>query len=225
VNRRTGLAGYVLAGVAVAAFAALAWVVSPDAVLGPLTWLADDPVRFGAALIALTAVRPFLAWPTTLLAAVAGFGYGWAGLPVGVAAMVATALLPYWLGRAGRVRAREDSQLADRLCGAGERLAETTGGIRAVAATRLLPVPSDAVSVAAGGSGIRLRSLLVGTALGELPWAVVGVAAGVSVTRLANGGLASADPTALVAMAGLGALLLAGPLYRTFIRDRTSPTA
>jgi len=151
----------------------------PDAVLGPLlTWLADDPVRFGAALIALTAIRPLLAWPTTLLAAVvAGFGYGWAGVPIGVAAMVATALPPYWLARAGRVRARDGSQIADRLCGAGERLADATGGVRAVTATRLLPVPSDAVSLAAGGSGIRLRSLLFGTALGELRGGV-GVAIG-----------------------------------------------
>ena len=225
MNRRTGLVGYALAGVAVAAVAAIAWVVSSDAVLGPLTWLADDPLRFGAALLALTAVRPLLAWPTTLLAVVAGFGYGWAGLPVAVAAMVATALPPYWLARGGRVRVRERSRIADRLCGAGERLAETTGGVRTVTATRLLPVPSDAVSVAAGGSGVRLRSLLVGTALGELPWAVVGVAIGVSVTRLAGGGVASVDPTALVAMAGVGALLLAGPLYRTFLRDSSSPTA
>jgi uncharacterized membrane protein YdjX (TVP38/TMEM64 family) len=225
VNRRTGLVGYALAGVALAAVAAVAWVVSPDVVLGPLTWLADDPLRFGAALLALTAIRPLVAWPTTLLAVVAGFGYGWAGLPVAVATMVATALPPYWLARGGRVRARERSRIADRLCGAGERLAETTGGVRAVTATRLLPVPSDAVSVAAGGSGIRLRSLLVGTALGELPWAVVGVAIGVSVTRLADGGVASIDPTALVAMAGVGALLLAGPLYRTFLRDSASPTA
>jgi uncharacterized membrane protein YdjX (TVP38/TMEM64 family) len=225
VTRRTGVVGYVLGGGALAALAAVAWVLSPDAVLAPLSWLADDPIRFGAALVALTAIRPLLAWPTTLLAVVAGFGYGWAGVPIGVAAMVATALPPYWLARAGRVRARDGSRIADRLCGAGERLADATGGVRAVTATRLLPVPSDAVSIAAGGSGIRVRSLLVGTALGELPWAVIGVAIGVSVDRLANGGTVSIDPTVLVAMAGLGALLLVGPLYRTFISDRASPTA
>lgn len=224
MNRRTGIVGYALAGVTLAALAALAWAVSPDAVLGRLSWLADDPIRFGVALVGLTAVRPVLAWPTTLLAVVAGFGYGWVGLPIGVAVMVATALPPYWLARAGRVRAREGSAVADRLCGAGERLADATGGVRAVTATRLLPVPSDAVSVAAGGSGIGLRSLLVGTALGELPWAVIGVAIGVSVDRLAEGGAVGLDPTALIAMAGLGALLLAGPLYRTFIKDRVSST-
>jgi len=225
VNRRTGVAGYVLAGVALAALSAVAWVVSPTPFsAADVARRRPGPVR-RAALIALTAIRPLLAWPTTLLAVVAGFGYGWAGVPIGVAAMVATALPPYWLARAGRVRARDGSQIADRLCGAGERLADATGGVRAVTATRLLPVPSDAVSLAAGGSGIRLRSLLFGTALGELPWAIVGVAIGVSVDRLANGGTASIDPTVLVAMAGLGTLLLAGPLYRTFIRDRASPTA
>ena len=224
MNRRLGIVGYALAGVALAALATIAWTVSPDAVLGPLSWLADDPIRFAAALVALTAVRPFLAWPTTLLAVVAGFGYGWLGVPIAVAAMVATALPPYWFARAGRVRAREGSRLADRLCGAGERFADATGGVRAVTGTRLLPVPSDAVSVAAGGAGVRLRPLFVGTAIGELPWAIVGVAIGISVDRLADGGTASIDPTVVVAMAGLGALLLAGPVYRTVIIDSASPT-
>ncbi|AZQ14710.1 TVP38/TMEM64 family protein [Halorubrum sp. PV6] len=221
---RSGLVGYALAALGLGASVAVAWAVSPAAVLGPLSWLADDPLRFGAVILALTAIRPLLAWPTTLLAVAAGFGYGWAGLPVGVAAMVVTALPPYWLARAGRVRAREDSRIAERLCGAGERFADAAGGVRGVAATRLLPVPSDAVSIAAGGSGVRLRPLLAGTALGELPWAVVGVAIGVSADRIAAGGALTVDPTVVVPMAGLGLLLLAGPLYRTLIKDR-SPAA
>jgi uncharacterized membrane protein YdjX (TVP38/TMEM64 family) len=203
----------------------VAWAVSPAAVLDPLSWLADDPLRFGVVVLALTAIRPLLAWPTTLLAVAAGFGYGWVGLPVGVAAMVATALPPYWLARAGRVRARADSRIADQLCGAGERFAAAAGGVRAVAAPRLLPVPSDAVSIAAGGSGVRLRPLLAGTAIGELPWAVVGVAIGVSADRIAAGGAPTVDPTVVVSMAGLGVLLLAGPLYRTLIRSRSTTTA
>lgn len=222
---RSGLVGYALAALGLGASVAVAWAVSPAAVLGPLSWLADDPLRFGAVVLALTAVRPLLAWPTTLLAVAAGFGYGWAGLPVGVAAMVATALPPYWLARAGRVRAREDSRIAERLCGAGERFAAAAGGVRAVAATRLLPVPSDAVSIAAGGSGVRLRPLLAGTALGELPWAVVGVAIGVSADRIAAGGALTVDPAVVVPMAGLGLLLLAGPLYRTLIKDRSAAAA
>ncbi|GAB7008776.1 TVP38/TMEM64 family protein [Halorubrum trueperi] len=225
MNRWSVAAGYALAGIALAALVTVAWVASPDAALAPLTWLADHPVRFGVALLALTAVRPFLAWPTTLLSAAVGFGYGWAGVPVGVALVTLTALPPYALARSGRTRARADFGVADRLCGAGERLADAAGGIRAVAATRLLPLPSDAVSLVAGGSGIRLRPFLVGTAVGELPWVILGIAVGASLDRLAGGDLAAVDPTVLAGMAGAGALLLAGPFYRTFVGEKPASTA
>lgn len=225
MTRRSGLVGSALATLGLGASVTVAWAVSPAAVLDPLSWLADDPLRFGVALLALTAVRPLLAWPTTLLAVAVGFGYGWAGVPLGVALLVVTAVLPYRLARAGRVRARGAFRAADRLCDAGERLATAAGGVRAVAATRLLPLPSDAVSVGAGAVGIRRRPFLVGTALGELPWVVVGVAVGVSLDRLAAGNLSVVDPTALVAMAGVGALLLAGPVYRTVVGEGSAPTA
>ena len=224
MNRRFVLLGYVAAGAAVAAAAAVTWLASPAAALARLSVLAADPVRFGVALLALTTVRPFLAWPTTLLAVAVGFGYGWVGVPLGVALLVATALLPYFLARTGRVRVRNASRTADRLCDAGERLATTTGGVRAVTATRLLPLPSDAVSVGAGASGVRPRPFLLGTAAGELPWVIVGVAVGVSLDRLATGDLSAVDPTALVAMAGVGALLLAGPAYRTLRGEEPAST-
>lgn len=217
MNRRFVGVGYAVAGVLLAAVAAFAWLSSPDVVLASVTRLAADPLRFGVVLLALTAVRPFLAWPTTLLAVVVGFGYGWGGVPIGVALLVATAILPYGLARAGRVRVRSDFRTADRICRAGERLADEAGSARAVAATRFLPIPSDVVSIGAGASGIRLRSFLLGTAVGELPWVIVGVAVGVSIDRLAAGELSVVDPTAFVAMAGVGTLLLVGPVYRTFV--------
>lgn len=225
MNRRFALSGYVAAGVAVAGVAAVAWVASPEAAIGRLALLAGEPVLFGAALLALTAVRPFLAWPTTLLAVAVGFGYGWVGVPLGVVLLVATAIVPYRLGRAGRVRVRDASRTADRFCDAGERLATAAGDVRAVTATRLLPLPSDAVSVGAGAAGIGPRPFLLGTAAGELPWVIVGVAVGVSLDRLAAGDLAAVDPTVLVAMAGTGALLLAGPLYRTLAGEESASTA
>jgi len=225
VNRRFALFGYLVAGVAVAGAAAVARLASPEAAVARLALLADDPVRVGAALLALTAVRPLLAWPTTLLAVAVGFGYGWVGVPLGVALLAATAVVPYRVARAGRVRVRGVSRRADRLCDAGERLATAAGSVRAVAGTRLLPVPSDAVSVGAGAAGIRPRPFLLGTAVGELPWVIVGVAVGVSLDRLAAGDLSAVDPTALVAMAGGGALLLAGPLYRTLVREEPATTA
>lgn len=221
MNRRSLVGGYVVAGVGVAAVAAVALLVSPSFVFGPLEWLAAHPVRFGAALVALAAIRPFLAWPNTLLAVAVGYGYGWTGLPLGIALLTLTALPAYRLARAGRSQARAALPAADRLFDASERFATATGGVRAVAAMRLFPIPSDAVSVGAGVADVRTRPFLLGTAVGELPWVVVGIAVGVSLDRLAAGGLSAVDPIAIVAMAGIGALLLSGPLYRTFLGEQS----
>jgi uncharacterized membrane protein YdjX (TVP38/TMEM64 family) len=175
-------------------------------------------------VVALAAVRPLLAWPTTLLAVAVGFGYGWLGTPFALALVVGTALLPYALARAGRLRLRdgaetpEDPGVAARFCRAGERFAAESGSVRAVAGTRLLPLPSDAVTVGAAAAGVGVRPFVLGTALGELPWVLCGVAVGVSLDRLAAGGGSLVDPTVILGMAGVGALVLAGPLYRTFVR-------
>ena len=224
MNRRSTLGRYAVAGAVVAALAALALAVSPEEALSRLRWLATDPLRFGVAVVALAAVRPLLAWPTTLLAVAVGFGYGWVGAPFALALVVGTALPPYALARAGRLRIRdgsetaEDPGIADRFCRAGERFAAESGSVRAVAGTRLLPLPSDAVTVGAAAAGVGVRPFLVGTALGELPWVLAGVAVGVSLDRLAASGGSLVDPTVILGMAAVGALVLAGPLYRTFVR-------
>lgn len=228
MNRRSTLGRYAVAGAVVAALAALALAVSPEEALSRLRWLATDPLRFGVAVVALAAVRPLLAWPTTLLAVAVGFGYGWVGAPFALALVVGTALPPYALARAGRLRLRDGSEpgsepnaeqgIADRFCRAGERFAAESGSVRAVAGTRLLPLPSDAVTVGAAAAGVGVRPFLVGTALGELPWVLAGVAVGVSLDRLAASGGSLVDPTVILGMAAVGALVLAGPLYRTFVR-------
>ncbi|SFR60392.1 VTT domain-containing protein [Halorubrum sodomense] len=229
MNRRSTLGRYALAGVAVAALAAFALATSPEAALARLRWLATDPIRFGLAAVALAAVRPLLAWPTTLLAVAVGFAYGWVGTPFALALVVGTALPPYALARAGRLRLRDDPRTGEepgvtaRFCRAGERFAAESGSVRAVAGTRLLPLPSDAVTVGAAAAGVGTRSFLLGTAAGELPWVLCGVAVGVSLDRLAAGGGSLLDPTAILGMAAVGALLLAGPLYRTFLGP--DPTA
>ncbi|WP_066417546.1 TVP38/TMEM64 family protein [Halorubrum aethiopicum] len=217
MNRR-----HVLGGAVVALAVLLAWAASPAAALATLEWLAADPIRFGVALVALAAVRPLLAWPTTLLAVVAGFGYGWAGVPVGVVLLTATAVPPYWLARAGRARLTSDSRAVERVSAAGSRLVADAGGLRAVAGCRFLPVPADAVSVTAGVSGVAPRPFLAGTAVGEFPWVVAGVAVGVSADRLASDELSVADPALFVALALAGALLLARPLYRAWRDDRAT---
>ncbi|MFC6754047.1 TVP38/TMEM64 family protein, partial [Halorubrum tibetense] len=67
----------------------------------------------------------------------------------------------------------------------------------------------------AGVSGIRTRPFVVGTAIGEFPWVIAGVALGVSADRLARNDLSAVDPSLILALALVGLLLLAGPIYRT----------
>lgn len=191
-----------------------AWLTSPAAALEWLTWLAADPIRFGVVLLGLTLVRPFLAWPTTLLAVAVGYGYGWAGVPLGIAAMTLTALPPYYLARragGGRVTA------------AGEWFVGAAGGgLRTVIASRLLPTPSDVISIGAGVSRVPLRPFLAGTAVGETPWVVAGVIVGSSVDRLVAGDVSGVmDLHLLLGMAAAGTLLIAGPLYRTVCEEPT----
>jgi uncharacterized membrane protein YdjX (TVP38/TMEM64 family) len=204
MDRRVRLA----AGSAVVAAVALGgWLVAPGYVLSRLAWLATDPLRFALALCALAVVRPLFAWPTTLIALAAGYGLGLAGVPLALALIVLTSVPSYALARA----ARGESRVAT----AGERLAATTGEVRAVTASRLVPAPSDVVSVAAGVADVSLGAFLLGTAIGELPWAVAGVLAGSSLPSLAAGSLSAAfDRRLVVAAALFGVLVLAGPAYR-----------
>jgi uncharacterized membrane protein YdjX (TVP38/TMEM64 family) len=205
--RRPRLGVRVAAGVALAAVLAAAAVASPDAVLARATWLAADPTRFVVAAVCLALVRPLLAWPTTLLAVVVGFALGVAGFPFALSLIVLTSVPPYLfarrVGRGGRVAAT------------GEAFVERAGDARSVIASRLLPAPSDVVSVAAGVAGVRLRWFLVGTAVGEVPWAAAGVLAGASAETLAAGDVAGAFDLRLVVVAGLAAAALLAPtLYR-----------
>lgn len=211
VKRRLLAGGVVLAVVALGA-----WLTSPATALARLEWLAADPLRFGLALLVVAAVRPFLAWPTTALAVAVGYGYGWAGVPFGVLLITLTALPPYALARKGRG--------GGRVARAGERVVGVAGGTRTVVASRLLPTPSDAISVGAGVARVPLRSFLIGTAVGELPWVVVGVAVGVSTDRLLAGDLSVVDPVLIVGMLAGAVLLLAGPCYRAY-QSRESDSA
>ncbi len=182
-------------------------LTSPQWVLSRLDWLAADPIRFAAALVALALVRPLLAWPTTLIAVVVGYGWGFRGLPIALALIALTSVPPFLLAR----------QSADggRFASAGARAVDATGDLRGVIVSRLLPAPSDVVSVGIGLSGVPLRAFVIGTAIGELPWAVAGIVAGRSIGRVLREGLGAVIELELILAAGVAALLLlAGPAYR-----------
>jgi uncharacterized membrane protein YdjX (TVP38/TMEM64 family) len=205
MRRRRLLAG---AGV-VAAVAALGLARSPAWLLGRLAWVAADPLRLAAALVAAAVVRPLFVWPTTLLAVVAGYGYGFAGVPFALALVVVTSLPPYWLAERGRTEGRVRAT--------GHRVVDETGDLRSVAASRLLPLPSDVVSVGAGIAGVAPGAFALGTAVGEVPWVVAGVAAGASLADLDRAPAAldaALTPQFVLAAVLLAVLALAGPLFR-----------
>ncbi|WP_224449162.1 TVP38/TMEM64 family protein [Haloprofundus salilacus] len=195
-------------GAVIALTALAAWFVSPETLFERLRWLAADPVRFVTVLTLVALVRPLLAWPTTLLAVVVGYTHGLVWTPIALALVVVSSVPPYFFGR----HVRGDS---GRFAAAGERFVDTTGNVRSVAASRLFPAPSDIVSVGAGIADVRLRSYLLGTALGEIPWVVGGVFVGGSLGALTADSLTGLfDVRLVVAAAVVSLLLLAGPLYR-----------
>ncbi len=217
VSRRRFLAVGVAVGVAVGAWAATA----PATALARLDTLAATPLRLLAALAALAVVRPFLAWPTSLLSVVAGYGFGLVGVVPAAGLVTLSGLPPYLVadrGRAGLLAG--DGRLADamaRVNTVGDRALSVAGPTRTTAVARLAPLPSDVVSAAAGAVGVPVRGYLLGTAVGELPWVVGAVAVGASLERLAAGGVAAAfDPRLVVAAALAGVALLVGPLYRQY---------
>lgn len=220
VSRHRFLAVGLAIGVTVGAWA----VASPATALARLDALATSPAQLLATLAVLAVVRPFLAWPTSLLSVVAGYSLGLVGVVPAAGLVTLTGLPPYLVadrGRAGLLAG--DGRLADamtRLDTASETALSVAGPTRTTAAARLAPLPSDVVSAAAGAVGVPVRGYLLGTAVGELPWVVGAVALGASLERLAADGVTAAfDPRLVVAAALAGVALLAGPLYRQYTNE------
>lgn len=203
----------IAAGAALAVVLAGALLTSPEVVLSRAAWLVADPVRLLVAAVAFAAVRPLLAWPTTLLAVLLGYGLGPSGFPVALVLVTLTSVPPFLLAR----RLGSDGDVA----AAGAAFVKRAGGVRSVVASRLVPAPSDVVSVAAGVAGVRLSTFLVGTAIGEVPWVVAGTVIGVSAGTLTAGAVVDvADPRLVAAAAFAAALLLAPTAYDWYVERR-----
>ena len=193
----------IAAGAALTVVVVGALFTSPEAVLSRAAWLVADPVRLLVAAVAFAIVRPLLAWPTTLLAVLLGYGLGFSGFPIALALVTLTSVPPFLLAR----RLGSDGEVA----AAGAAFVERAGGVRSVVASRLVPAPSDVVSVAAGVAGVRLPTFLVGTAIGEVPWVLAGTVVGLSAGRLTAGAVADVADPRLVAGAAVAAVLLLTP--------------
>ncbi|WP_158056085.1 TVP38/TMEM64 family protein [Halorussus halophilus] len=196
-----------LAGVVAASL-----LVSPDRLVETVRTVADRPLLFGTVLVGVYLVRPLFAWPTTLVAILAGYGYGAvAGFPVALAGTTASALLPFLFAR----YVDGGTGLVGRLGDSGQRFFDATGDLRGMIASRLAPAPSDPVSAAAGLSGVSTGAFVLGTAIGEIPWTVAAVLAGSSLETLSVGGLSAIGWELIVAAGAVAVALLAGPAYRT----------
>jgi uncharacterized membrane protein YdjX (TVP38/TMEM64 family) len=208
----------VAAGAIVGVVATAALLTSPDVVFARAAWLVADPVRLVVAAVAFAVVRPLLAWPTTLLAVFLGFGLGYAGFPVALVLVTLTSVPPFLLAR----RLGGDGDVAT----AGAAVVDRAGGVRSVVASRLIPAPSDVVSVAAGVAGVRLSTFLVGTAVGEVPWVLAGTFVGRSAGTLTAGTVGGvADPRLFAAAATVAALLLAPTAYDWYLERDPAPDA
>ena len=200
----------IAAGAVLAIVVAGALLTSPETVFSRAAWLVADPVRLLGAAVGFAIFRPVLAWPTTLLAVLLGYGFGFAGFPVALALVTLTSLPPFLL--ANRLGADGD------VAAAGAAVVDRAGGIRSVVASRLVPAPSDVVSVAAGVAGVRLPAFVIGTTIGEIPWVLAGTVVGLSAETLTAGAVAEvADPRLVVAAAVSAVLLLAPTAYDWYL--------
>lgn len=162
---------------------ALAVSIELPSIAGMRTWLDEGSsarwlaVVLGVAVALLTPIsRTAL---SVLLGAVAGFPAGLAvALSGGLLGGLAGFALSRWLGREAITR------LAGARLARLDRVANERGFV-AVLAARLMPVPPFVfVSYAAGLSGVRLGPYLLGTAVGLVPWSVLYVGIGASVTSI-----------------------------------------
>lgn len=148
------------------------------------TWWAI--VAYGA----LSALRPVVLFPASVLTVVAGLLFG-AVLGVVVAALAAngSALIAYHLGRQLRRPPGGASGVGDdemsRIEAWTQRL--RTHGFEAVLLMRLLFLPYDAVSYVCGLVRVPVRQFLAANAIGTLPGTVAFVLVGASIERLDEG--------------------------------------
>ena len=210
-RRRVALGAVLLALVAIAV------VVRPETAIGELRSVLFSP-WFPVVLLGLYLLRPFLGWPIIVLSGLVGFRYGVVlGLPVALAGVVGTSLIPYAAGRHFDL----DGPIWGWFVGGSQRYFRTAGDLRGIIAARLAPTPAEPVSAAAGFGGVPVGPFVLGTLIGELPWTIAAVTVGHSLSVYSVREM-TLDWRLAVAGAVAALLLLAGPLYRVYRNRQTT---
>ncbi|SDF56607.1 TVP38/TMEM64 family protein [Halorientalis regularis] len=216
VTRQRFLVGSILVAVAAVAVAGR----SPTAVLRWAESLAGQPVLFAVALAGLYLFRPLALLPVAVCSVLVGYVYGLAGIPIAMVGAAVTNMPVFLLARYTDMSGR----LASCFESHAGRFVAATGAFRSVLVARLLPIPSDAVSYAAGLTRVPVRYYVLGSTVGEIPWIVAAILAGRSMHDLTVSG-ASVGLDVIVGLVALAALLLAGPAYRYLTEGQRPGTA
>lgn len=184
--------------------------------------LRDLGVAGALVLVALVLVHTVIPYPAELALAVAGYVYGfWVGVPLMLAAWLATGMLGYAIGRAlGQPAARRllGRERVDRMAAMVD-----DAGAFPLLASRLLPVvPFTLASVVPGALHVPVARFAWTTVVGYVPMTCVVVLLG---GRLEH--LSPTDPLLWLAVLAIVAMLvLARPLLRRMegrgVRSRTS---
>jgi phosphatidylserine/phosphatidylglycerophosphate/cardiolipin synthase-like enzyme/membrane protein YqaA with SNARE-associated domain len=148
-------------------FTPLAHIVTPERILG---WAEDFGSRWWAPIALMAAYTPaclvMFPRPLITLAAVIAFG-PWLGFTYALIGICASAIVTYYIGR----RMRRDS--VRRLAGPKlDRMIEVLKkyGLLAMTLLRLVPIAPFAVeSIVAGAIHMRMRDVVLGTAIGLIP--------------------------------------------------------
>jgi uncharacterized membrane protein YdjX (TVP38/TMEM64 family) len=148
-------------------FTPLAHVVTPQKIID---WAEDFGSRWWAPLVVIAAYTPaclvMFPRPLITLAAVIAFG-AWLGFGTALVGICLSAVVTYYIGR----RMRRDS--VRRLAGPKlDRMIEVLKkyGLLAMTLLRLVPIAPFAVeSIVAGAIHMRLRDVVLGTAIGLVP--------------------------------------------------------
>ena len=165
-------------------------------------------------VLAVFIVAELLMFPVLVLIFVCGLAFGpWLGALYALAGAVASAVLPYYIGRRlGRKRLeRWGGEPTRKLARALQRK-----GLIAVFLVRKVPAPYTAVNLLCGACGVKLADFLFGTVLGMVAGTVL-----ITVLGSGLGGMFSdPEPREWVALIGmtLGAVGLALVLQRILNR-------
>ena len=171
------------------------------------------------ALFALQAAASLTFIPRLAVTAAAAVVFGpWEGFALGLLGAAFGAAASFLLARhvfagwvAPRLRARLPAVFA----------AAETGGIRTVAAMRLLPtVPHAAVNYAFGLTNVAFSSYLLGSLVGMIPSTV----AGVSIGAAGRAAILGEHHLPEIAAAAVGLILLTHVISRYALRRRIGPT-